>query len=53
MVQKLISERNDARLEFLARQAGDKERALEVGFDGYLTKLVNIATLIDDIRVTL
>jgi two-component system cell cycle response regulator DivK len=33
--------------------AGDKERALEVGFDGYLTKPVNIATLVDDIRAAL
>ncbi len=30
--------------------AGDKERALEAGFDGYLTKPVNIHTLLDDIR---
>lgn len=33
--------------------AGDKERALGVGFDGYLTKPINIATLIDDIRAVL
>jgi CheY-like chemotaxis protein len=30
--------------------AGDQERALEAGFDGYLTKPVNIHTLINDIR---
>jgi CheY-like chemotaxis protein len=30
--------------------AGDKERALEAGFDGYLTKPINIHTLLDDIR---
>jgi len=30
--------------------AGDQERALEAGFDGYLTKPVNIHTLLDDIR---
>lgn len=30
--------------------AGDQERALEAGFDGYLTKPVNILTLVDDIR---
>ena len=30
--------------------AGDKERALEAGFDGYLTKPININTLLDDIR---
>jgi CheY-like chemotaxis protein len=30
--------------------AGDKERAIAAGFDGYLTKPVNIHTLIDDIR---
>ena len=29
---------------------GDKERALAAGFDGYLTKPVNIQTLLDDIR---
>jgi DNA-binding response OmpR family regulator len=33
--------------------AGDKERALGVGFDGYLTKPINIATLIDDNRAVL
>lgn len=32
---------------------GDKARALEVGFDGYLTKPVMIATLLDDIRAAL
>jgi len=30
--------------------AGDQERALDAGFDGYLTKPVNIHTLLDDIR---
>ena len=30
--------------------AGDSERALEAGFDGYLVKPVNILTLADDIR---
>jgi two-component system, cell cycle response regulator DivK len=30
--------------------AGDQERALDAGFDGYLTKPVNILTLLDDIR---
>lgn len=30
--------------------AGDPERALEAGFNGYLTKPVNIHTLVDDIR---
>lgn len=29
---------------------GDKERALEAGFDGYLTKPIDIMTLLDDIR---
>ena len=29
---------------------GDKERALAVGFDGYLTKPINVPTLIADIR---
>lgn len=31
--------------------AGDQERALEAGFDGYLTKPVNIHTLLDDIKL--
>jgi len=29
---------------------GDKERALAAGFDGYLTKPVNVRTLIADLR---
>jgi CheY-like chemotaxis protein len=29
---------------------GDKERALAAGFDGYLTKPVDIHTLVEDIR---
>jgi two-component system cell cycle response regulator DivK len=29
---------------------GDKERALTAGFDGYLTKPVDIRSLLDDIR---
>lgn len=33
--------------------AGDKERALEAGFSGYLTKPINIFTLVDDIRTAL
>lgn len=33
--------------------AGDKERALEAGFNGYLTKPINIFTLVDDIRAAL
>lgn len=33
--------------------AGDKERALEAGFDGYLTKPISIHTLLDDIRSAL
>jgi CheY-like chemotaxis protein len=32
---------------------GDKERALAAGFDGYLTKPINIVTLIEDIKKTL
>ncbi len=31
--------------------AGDKERALAAGFDGYVTKPVNIHTFLDDIRL--
>jgi len=31
--------------------AGDQDRALEAGFDGYLTKPVNIHTLHEDIRL--
>lgn len=30
--------------------SGDSERALEAGFDGYMTKPVKINTLVDDIR---
>jgi CheY-like chemotaxis protein len=33
--------------------AGDQERALDAGFDGYLTKPVNIFTLVNDIRSAL
>lgn len=33
--------------------AGDQERALDAGFDGYLTKPINIHTLLDDIRLAL
>jgi CheY-like chemotaxis protein len=33
--------------------AGDKERALDAGFDGYLTKPIRIATLLEDIRTEL
>lgn len=33
--------------------AGDQERALDAGFEGYLTKPVNIHTIIDDIRSAL
>jgi CheY-like chemotaxis protein len=30
--------------------AGDREHALEVGFDGYITKPISIATLVQNIR---
>jgi CheY-like chemotaxis protein len=30
--------------------AGDKERAMDAGFDGYLTKPVNVPTLLSDLR---
>lgn len=33
--------------------SGDRERALAVGFDGYLTKPINVMTIIDDIRAML
>lgn len=33
--------------------SGDKERALQAGFDGYLAKPVNIPTLLNDLRATL
>lgn len=32
--------------------AGDVERALDAGFDGYLTKPVSILTLVEDIRAS-
>ena len=32
---------------------GDRERAIEAGFNGYITKPVNINTLLDDIRAAL
>jgi two-component system cell cycle response regulator DivK len=32
---------------------GDEQRALNAGFDGYLTKPVNIPTLIEDLRAAL
>ncbi len=33
--------------------AGDRERALEAGFDGYLTKPVNVPTLVSDVKKVL
>ncbi len=49
--------RNDERLQTLKVIAlsahailGDKEIALEVGFDGYITKPVNVPTLVEDIK---
>jgi len=33
--------------------AGDKERALSAGFDGYLTKPIDVHTLITDVRAAL
>jgi CheY-like chemotaxis protein len=33
--------------------SGDKERVLAAGFDGYIAKPINIASLIDDLRNTL
>jgi CheY-like chemotaxis protein len=32
---------------------GDKDRALEAGFDGYQTKPINAKTLIQDLRAAL
>lgn len=32
---------------------GDKERALAAGFDGYVTKPLNISTLIDDLKTAM
>lgn len=32
---------------------GDKERALDVGFNGYMTKPVSVPTLIEDLRTAL
>lgn len=33
--------------------AGDKERALSAGFDGYLTKPINVPSLIEDLKAAL
>jgi two-component system cell cycle response regulator DivK len=33
--------------------AGDKERALEVGFNGYLSKPISVPTFIQDLRETI
>jgi CheY-like chemotaxis protein len=33
--------------------SGDRERALAAGFDGYLTKPINIMTVIEDIRAAI
>ena len=30
--------------------AGDKERALSAGFDGYVSKPINVLTFVDDVR---
>ena len=32
---------------------GDEERALNAGFDGYMTKPVNVPTLVEDLRTAL
>src|SRR5215211_7162844 len=32
---------------------GDEERALNAGFDGYMTKPVNVPTLVEDLRAAL
>ncbi len=32
---------------------GDKERAIAAGFDGYLTKPINVPTLMEDLRAAL
>ncbi|MBN2304394.1 MAG: response regulator [Anaerolineae bacterium] len=32
---------------------GDRERVLEAGFDGYVSKPISVATFVDDIRSTL
>lgn len=33
--------------------AGDEERAVNAGFDGYVSKPVNVGTFMDDVRATL
>lgn len=57
MRAQVKSDPNTSQIPVLALSAhaiaGDKERALEAGFDGYLTKPVNIHTLLDDIRSAL
>jgi two-component system, cell cycle response regulator DivK len=53
-LKKEISTRNIPVLALSAHAIlGDKERALEVGFDGYMTKPVNVPTLIQDLRAAL
>lgn len=54
MRARIKSQPNMSSIPILAISAhaisGDSERALEAGFDGYMTKPVKINTLVDDIR---
>jgi CheY-like chemotaxis protein len=56
-LRHLKSDPNTQSIPVLALSAhailGDKERALDVGFNGYMTKPVSVPTLIEDLRAAL
>jgi two-component system, cell cycle response regulator DivK len=57
MRAKVKSDANTAHIPIVALSAhamvGDKERALNAGFDGYMTKPINVITLLQDISIAL